>query len=129
MRTVPGRWMGVVWLLLAACGGGDEEGTSTGPVWPTTCDAVDTQGTCYAWGGEQTADHDAFADLCETTYDGVYGDDACPDAGVVGRCDTDQGAGLLLTYVYYEGSYDAASAQAHCEGLASCAFSCVFSAG
>ena len=127
------------WLwcgLVIACGGnGDEDSTEGPPDWPATCDTRDGEvvseaGLCRVWSGEQTADVEDFEELCVDTYGGAFGSESeqpCPGEAV-GRCETDQGFELALTYLYYGDVFDVSSAQAHCEGLASCSFACTFTA-
>jgi len=118
----------LVVLPLAACSGDAGDSTPDEELaWPTTCDAVEAAGLCYAWDGEQTADHEAFQEQCEGPYEGAYSDGACPGEAIA-RCDTDQGFDLLLAYQYYAPTWDLQGAQTHCEGLASCQFSCTFEA-
>jgi len=124
----------VLWLTAAgstACGdGGDSESTGDEGPWPAGCDSIestgDDRGTCRIWSGDKTAEDDAFRGQCEQEYDGAYGDRGCPNDGLVGMCETDQGYGLLLDYHYYSPVYTPETARTACETLPSCSFSCVF---
>ena len=129
------RWTWVV-LGLVGCGGGGGEdgGEEDPPAWPATCDGrqstvPDQAGICRVWSGDQTAPVEDFEALCAGTYGGTFGAEAelpCPEDGVVGHCETDQGAGLWLTYTYYADTFDTDGARAHCESQASCDLSCEF---
>jgi hypothetical protein len=113
----------MVWALVAGgCGGGGDIGS---------CDTREAGlaselGTCRTWHGEKTASTSDFRDLCTDVYEGAFSSDGCPEDGVVGTCETDQGFGLLMDIEYYESHHDPPSAQDHCESQAACQFGCTF---
>jgi len=126
------RAMSVMWMvgLLVACGGGDggEEATETLD-FPFACDTVDATdaeaGLCRIYADDGTEfSADDVSDECG--YLGGTVVDDCPDGDEVGTCETDQGSGVLVEYVYYAPTFTVDTAREHCETRNSCVFSCEF---
>src|SRR3954468_5199993 len=101
---------------VAACGGG----------FTASCDnrsagSAYYLGTCRTWSGKETGD---FNMLC-TQQNGAFSSVECPTPAtstvtLVGRCDTDQLFGLLMSYYYYAPTFTAQTAQNHCTHDPSC---------
>jgi len=107
----------LAFVLLAACGGGDDADTQG---TASSCDLSADVGYCLDFAADAPAGAaDGNCDSANSTlgYHGVANDSAsCPTANRVGSCAAHP-SGTAVTYRYYSPTWTSASAMTNCAGI------------